>query len=279
MYNKYRLNNNVNYVNRNINYQKRNINFQTKRVNNQQKNINYNQNYIFNVNNFINTNINFSDLNNIYENKKRISITDFLDQKYAYILYKKIIKLPLSSWYNVCGIENTKYEKRIIPQNFKNNRFNVEKAKETFGKNKFSFNFHRTMCKEKVINTDENILRNLLTHRDFMDIIESITNVKITRLNQVFVSKYKSGHFLAPHSDINNGSIAFVINLSLNWKPEYGGVLHFLSEDRTNIIDSYVPKFNSMMLFTIPKGGIPHFVSHVSPNVKNSRIAITGWYE
>ena len=111
-----------------------------------------------------------------------------------------------------------------------------------------------------------------------MLLFEKPTNFKSLKEFQQVLSKYKSGNFLAPHSDINNGKIAFVFNFSVNWKPQYGGVLHFLSEDRTNIIDSYVPMFNSMMIFEIPKDGIPHFVSHIAPNVKRNRYALTGWY-
>ena len=134
------------------------------------------------------------------------------------------------------------------------------------------------MCDEKIRFLPEKTIRNLLMSPYFLDLIYKITNIKVTQLNQVFLSKYKSGNFLAPHSDINNGKIAFVFNFSVNWKPQYGGILHFLSEDRTNIIDSFVPMFNSMMIFEIPKDGIPHFVSHVVPNVKRSRYALTGWY-
>ena len=50
----------------------------------------------------------------------------------------------------------------------------------------------------------------------------------------------------------------------------------FLDDNRENIIDSYVPKFNSLVIFEVPKEGIPHFVSHVVHENKK-RFAITGW--
>jgi Rps23 Pro-64 3,4-dihydroxylase Tpa1-like proline 4-hydroxylase len=104
--------------------------------------------------------------------------------------------------------------------------------------------------------------------------------MNITKLNQVFISKYKAGHFLSPHSDKGNGRLAFVINITKNWLPQYGGNLHFLNNDRKIIIDSISPIFNSMILFEIPEPeGIPHFVSHVIPGIKISRYAISGWYE
>ena len=45
------------------------------------------------------------------------------------------------------------------------------------------------------------------------------------------MSRYKGGHFLSPHSDKGNGKIAFVISLTKKWKPEYGGILHFMNDD------------------------------------------------
>ena len=80
-------------------------------------------------------------------------------------------------------------------------------------------------------------------------------------------------------SDKGNGKIAFVLNLSKFWKPQYGGILHFLDEERKNIIDSYVPDFNNLILFEVPEDhDRPHFVSHIATNIKHSRYAITGWY-
>jgi Rps23 Pro-64 3,4-dihydroxylase Tpa1-like proline 4-hydroxylase len=53
-----------------------------------------------------------------------------------------------------------------------------------------------------------------------------------------------------------------------------------MNDNRTDIIDSFVPLFNSFIIFKVPtESGIPHFVSHVSPNVKFSRYAITGWFD
>lgn len=223
-------------------------------------------------------NLNINDIRDEYSIKKRISIKDIFDSSFAILFYKTIIKIPSSAWNIVCGVENTKYEKPLTKKNKKSNEDNARKARKTFGEDSFSYVFYRTMCDEKIRFLPEKTMRNLLMSPYFMDLIYKITNIKVTQLNQVFLSKYKSGNFLAPHSDINNGKIAFVFNFSVNWKPQYGGILHFLSEDRTNIIDSYVPMFNSMMIFEIPKDGIPHFVSHIAPNVKRSRYALTGWY-
>ena len=121
-------------------------------------------------------------------------------------------------------------------------------------------------------------LRKYMASKEFIDYINSITDLNITTLNTLFMSRYKGGHFLSPHSDKGNGKIAFVISLTKKWKPEYGGILHFMNDDKTKIIESYVPEFNTFMLFEVPEEGIPHYVSHIVPYIKEERYSITGWF-
>ena len=68
------------------------------------------------------------------------------------------------------------------------------------------------------------------------------------------------------------------INLTKDWKPEYGGLLHFMEKDYKTVTKVILPEFNKLTLFHIPKdGGIPHYVSPVNPGVQLNRISFTGW--
>ena len=111
-----------------------------------------------------------------------------------------------------------------------------------------------------------------------IETINAITDENITNAHDIFMSKYSYGNFLSPHSDKNNGRIAFVLNLSYGWKPQYGGLLHIMNQERDEVIKTITPQYNSLVLFYIPEEtGIPHFVSHV--NIRNrNRYAITGWF-
>jgi hypothetical protein len=125
----------------------------------------------------------------------------------------------------------------------------------------------------------EFLLRQTMNSPEFLNFLNEITGLKLTSLNTLFLSKYKSGSFLSPHSDKGNGKLAFVLNITPQWKPQYGGILHFMNDERTEIIKSFVPEFNSFVIFNVPElHGIPHFVSHVAPNVRFNRYAITGWF-
>jgi Rps23 Pro-64 3,4-dihydroxylase Tpa1-like proline 4-hydroxylase len=226
---------------------------------------------------YLSNNYDINKLHQNFQENGKIVIENFLNENFAEKAYNVIINLPLHTWFNCCGSNNIKIEKRIIPINKKKQELSIMLAKNSFNKDNFSYNFHRNMgLRKNEITIVEKIFRDIFSNSFFLNLINNITNLNISTNNQLFLSKYKYGHFLSPHSDINNGKIAYVLGMTKNWKPQYGGVLHFMDEKRENIIDSYVPKFNTLILFKVPENGIPHFVSHVNIQNKN-RYTITGW--
>ena len=97
-------------------------------------------------------------------------------------------------------------------------------------------------------------------------------------INGVFaqVTMYSRGNFLTTHDDHvdrEDRRIAYVINLTPRWRPDWGGMLHFTAEDGS-VLDTFFPHFNSLSLFTVPQR---HFVSYVPPFAMAERQAITGW--
>ena len=208
---------------------------------------------------------------------KRLRINNFLDASFADALYQYCILEQ--NWLLATGIDKNKYEKKSTTQFEKINQLQIKNVSQAFGKDQFSYTFYRSMNNDKMFYF-EFVLRKFLNSEKFMNILNEITGLGLTRLNTLFMSKYKAGNFLSTHSDKGNGRLAFVINLTKNWKPHYGGNLHFLNDERTDIIDTFVPGFNNLTIFYVPEvNGIPHYVGHVAPNVKYSRYAISGWFE
>ena len=219
---------------------------------------------------------NIEEIKNIFQEKRRIKIDNILKNEFAELLYKQAFFEK--NWVLSSGINKIKYEKPDNAQNQKANNLQIKNVGGAFGKNEFSYVFYRTMNNVRP-QFPEFILRKIMGSHQFIDFLNSITGLDLKVLNTLFMSKYKSGNFLSPHSDKGNGKLAFVINLSKNWKPQYGGNLHFLNDDRTEIIDTFVPEFNNLVLFYVPEpDGIPHYVSHVVQNVQQSRFAISGWF-
>jgi len=221
---------------------------------------------------------NIKKLKEEYNIKKRVVIKDFLNDKFSENLFKHVFFEK--NWILATGIDKNKYEKPDTQQNTKINQLQIKNVHTAFGKDQFSYNFYRSMNGSTKMSYFEFTIRNILSSNDFLNHLNNITGLSLTKLTTLFLSKYKSGSFLSPHSDKGNGRLAFVLHLSKVWKPQYGGILHFMNDERTEIIDSFVPLFNSFMIFEVPpEKGIPHFVSHVSPNIKFHRYAITGWFD
>lgn len=230
-----------------------------------------------NKNNIINDIENIDTLKIIFNASQKLKISNFLDDQFVELLFKHAFLEK--NWSLATGIDKYKYEKKQTPQLDKANALQIKNVNGAFGNDRFTYIFYRAMD-AKNMSYFEFILRQTLNSDKMLNILNEITGLGLTKLTTLFLSKYKSGNFLSPHSDKGNGRLAYVINLTKFWKPQYGGNLHFMNEDRTEITDTFVPAFNTLMIFHVPEGkGIPHFVSHVAPNVKHNRFAITGWFE
>jgi len=183
------------------------------------------------------------------------------------------------NWVLAAGVDKVRYENPINPANQKKNDAIGVEVNKAFSQNRFSYIFHRTM-NNKNPSLIEKEIRQALNSPEFINFLNEITGLNLSKLTTMFMSRYRTGHFLSPHSDTGNGKIAFVISLSKDWLPQYGGLLNFLSDDRKQVIDTYCPLFNHMVIFQVDENHKhPHYVSHVAPNVLHNRISIVGWFE
>lgn len=89
-------------------------------------------------------------------------------------------------------------------------------------------------------------------------------------------TRYRPGHFLTDHNDSVEGKnrlYAYVLNLTRDWRPDWGGVLAFHDENG-DIAFGLTPRFNTLNLFAVPQA---HAVTMVAPFAPRPRYAITGW--
>jgi Rps23 Pro-64 3,4-dihydroxylase Tpa1-like proline 4-hydroxylase len=217
-----------------------------------------------------------NELKNKYDNNNILLIPDIFVNDFAELLFK--YSLTEKNWVLACGIDKVRYENNIVATNKQKNDLLGIEVNKAYSQNHFSYIFHRTMNNKNPSLIEQNI-RSALESYNFLTLLNNITGMNLTKLSTMFMSKYKPGHFLSPHSDKGNGRLAFVISLSKDWKPQYGGLLHFLNGDRTQVIDTVCPIFNNMVIFKVDDIEKPHYVSHVSPNVMFNRISISGWFE
>jgi SM-20-related protein len=90
-------------------------------------------------------------------------------------------------------------------------------------------------------------------------------------------TRYRPGHYLMPHEDLDEDEgrrYAFVINLSHEWRPDWGGQLQFLDAE-SGVAETFLPRWNSLSLFRVPQR---HQVTLVAPWAARPRHAITGWW-
>jgi len=90
-------------------------------------------------------------------------------------------------------------------------------------------------------------------------------------------TRYTSGQFLTRHrDDVTNEErqIAYVLSLSKDWHPDWGGLLLFYKDDGTPR-EAWAPTFNTMSIFDIRH---VHSVTYVTPFAKGRRLSLTGWF-
>lgn len=116
-----------------------------------------------------------------------------------------------------------------------------------------------------------------LNSTEFLDFIRYISGIDSIGMADSQATLFRSGHFLARHTDCDHTfkgrRMAYVLNMTPYWRPEWGGILEFLDEDG-NIAQGFNPSFNTLNLFYVP---ILHHVSCVTPFAGGGRYSITGW--
>ncbi len=117
----------------------------------------------------------------------------------------------------------------------------------------------------EVVNSE--LLEKISTISDCPDIKDA--NGQFTRLTR--------GHYLTRHSDnvkAERRRLAYVLNFTQTWHPDWGGLLQFYENDGTPQ-DAWAPQFNSLALFDVRH---VHSVTYVAPHAAAPRFALTGWY-
>jgi Rps23 Pro-64 3,4-dihydroxylase Tpa1-like proline 4-hydroxylase len=106
--------------------------------------------------------------------------------------------------------------------------------------------------------------------------IHRLSGVPVVTVDGQF-TRYSAGSFLTRHSDRiveERRRIAYVLNLTPHWHPDWGGLLQFFQQDGVPR-DAWEPRFNSLSLFDVSH---IHSVTYVTPFAAGERFALTGWY-
>lgn len=111
----------------------------------------------------------------------------------------------------------------------------------------------------------------------FVNLVRKVSGIETITGADGQATLYLPGHFLNSHNDKIAGHkrrVAYVLNMSKNWNPDWGGLLQFYDAEKS-VEQVFVPRFNSLTLFTVPQD---HAVTAVAPYAPHGRFAITGWF-
>lgn len=207
------------------------------------------------------------------------SITNFLEVDFADKLYQCLLNDV--NWGISCNVDG---EAQVILNKNDINELDLslqEKIKQLHNKDQFQFIYNTYMMVTAYIEKRD---PGLYLHR-FLEWLNSHSTIDYFRRltgNNKFIklsaqaTRYLPGHYLTKHSDIHSGEgrqYAYIIGLTKEWSADWGGLLHIM-DDKGNIVRTFIPQFNTLNIFKVPRD---HFVSYVSPLAKQPRLSITGW--
>ena len=200
---------------------------------------------------------------------------NFLEEDHATLLYNEICKTPANWWSHY--IKTTAKAESLFYSNTLEGLKSFKEKEKELDPRTFSFRFMRSTSHVKNCDCYHcKFRKELLTSKDFLDFLSVNTSVKKPKLSADFVSIYNQGDYLGVHTDKGN-SLAFVFNLTPNWRPEYGGLLNILEKGiKWQTVE---PEFRSLLLFDVSGEGKAHFVSEISKFAPSPRVAISGWYD
>lgn len=87
------------------------------------------------------------------------------------------------------------------------------------------------------------------------------------------------GHFISGHSDEPDPGVCrtnFLFQLTPDWSPDWGGQLELLNSDGGSVQEAYIPRFNSLSMFSAPRW---HAVSMVALFAPKNRYTISGFID
>jgi len=232
--------------------------------------------------NFINPAINTKEMlfkyNKILKDEKIVNIPNFVSEEIL-----KNVKEPLESykWW-AYSIKNSNNKNAVstfsnlnnpaITENFTTCKKNLENKLFSYRFKKSVYTEHYKDCACVVCSVSKTI-----KSFPFTDLLSKIVGCKSLIPQEIFFSNYSENDFLSLHHDKNKGDIAVTISFTYDWHPTYGGILHFV-DDNKNIFKSIVPKAGDLNIFILEHNkGLDHFVSNVTVN--KNRFMVSSWYK
>ncbi|WP_056197816.1 2OG-Fe(II) oxygenase family protein [Pelomonas sp. Root1237] len=227
---------------------------------------------------YINPALDLNQLTAQFGRDRRLLIRDFFKPDVADALARAVEAIDWSLCYR-----DAEGDRRLTGEQLRglgeNQRNHLSNGIMEVARRQFQFSFFTESLADSLNRGETGLLARFIrwmADENFLNVMRDITGVR--EVNRVYAqaTMYAPGSFLLAHDDhvdIEDRRLAYVINLTRQWRPDWGGLLNFSERDGT-VSDSFFPHFNSLSLFAVPQ---THFVSYVPPFAQGQRNAITGW--
>jgi hypothetical protein len=248
----------------------------------------------------INRNIDIEKLTAEYKEKRRVQIIDFLEPEVAEHIYNGFQDLTARNlWFQINYGDPKFYDKKLKGDEALYAHFTYKFEKYPLVNFKLSsllnydgrrkdFDSRRQDAAKIQLLEDhpENELSEfhplrkisaLFNSRQSHDFITMMTGHKVSYDSIIcFASRFSAGDYQGAHSDGGHPrKVAFILNMTKDWLPHWGGNLVMMDENYEKVIEDFMPRFNSIVFFDVP---IAHAVLPVSLYCQSDRYALTGWY-
>lgn len=227
---------------------------------------------------YLNPALDLDQLNAAFAGDRRLLIRDFFKPDVAEALARAVEAIDWSLCYR-----DAQGDRRLTGDQLRgldeSQRGYLTDGIVEVARRQFQFSFYTDSLADAMHRGETGLLARFIRYMAddaFLSIMRRITGVQ--DINRVYAqaTMYAPGSFLLAHDDhveVEQRKLAYVINLTRHWRPDWGGMLHFSQPDGS-VTDSFFPHFNSMSVFTVPQ---THYVSYVPPFAQGRRNAITGW--
>jgi Rps23 Pro-64 3,4-dihydroxylase Tpa1-like proline 4-hydroxylase len=234
----------------------------------------------------INPDLDIKTLAKEFKTDKRLMVPNFMQQSIAERMRNACLKdVPFSMHYVIDDKYQSKTPEEIAklsPQDARDINNKVSSAASQ------GIGFLYEGYLKSRINTDPNKQSNVelsflhrildyLSSEDVLSKIRQVTGCQEITGAETQYTRFTPGHFLTRHLDVIAGSgrrFAFVLGLTKDWHPDWGGLLQFYEKDGTPR-DAWAPQFNVLSIFDVSH---IHSVTYVTPYAAAPRLSLTGWF-
>ncbi|AZF53984.1 hypothetical protein C4J85_3506 [Pseudomonas sp. R4-34-07] len=138
----------------------------------------------------------------------------------------------------------------------------------------FAFSFRRLAEIEGApIHPAMKLFDDYLMRDDFIELLSKLSERTIGAMEARYISRFDQGDFLTTHCDPGS-NLGIALNITPQWNPNFGGLTFILNKTHSSVNDTLTPTCGQLFVFDTSQRKVPHFVSMVTANPDQHRIAI-----